>query len=37
MGCYAVASDVASSPSKEIIDPMTAVLYPVMAIVAAVR
>lgn len=31
MGRYAVASDVASSPSREINDPMISVLYPVMA------
>jgi lipopolysaccharide exporter len=31
MGRYSVATDVASSPSKEINDPMVAVLYPVMS------
>lgn len=31
MGRYAVASDVASSPTKEITDPIVAALYPVMA------
>lgn len=31
MGRYAVASDIASSPSRELNDPMVAVLYPVMA------
>jgi lipopolysaccharide exporter len=31
MGRYAVASDVASSPSRELNDPMVAVLYPVMS------
>ena len=31
MGRYAVAADVASSPSKELNEPMVAVLYPVMA------
>jgi len=31
MGRYAVAADVASSPSKELNDPMVAVLYPVMS------
>jgi O-antigen/teichoic acid export membrane protein len=31
MGRYAVASDVASSPSREINEPMVAVLYPVMS------
>jgi O-antigen/teichoic acid export membrane protein len=31
MGGYAVATDLASSPSKEITEPMVAALYPVMA------
>jgi len=31
MGRYAVASDVAASPSREINEPMVAVLYPVMS------
>mgnify|MGYP001604934730 FL=1 len=31
MGRYAVASDVATSPSREVNDPLVAVLYPVMA------
>jgi O-antigen/teichoic acid export membrane protein len=31
MGRYAVAEDIASSPSEEINEPMVAVLYPVMA------
>ena len=31
MGRYAVASDLAQSPSREINDPMVAVLYPVMS------
>ena len=31
MGRYTVAADVASSPSREIVDPMVAVLYPVMS------
>jgi O-antigen/teichoic acid export membrane protein len=31
MGRYAVAADVASSPSREVNEPMVAVLYPVMA------
>src|SRR6185369_8624672 len=31
MGKYAVASDVAQSPSQEINQPMVAVLYPVMS------
>ena len=33
MGRYSVASDLASSPSREVNDPMVAVLYPVMATV----
>ncbi len=31
MGRYAVASDVAASPSREVNEPMVAVLYPVMS------
>ena len=31
MGRYAVAADVAASPSKEVNEPMVAVLYPVMS------
>jgi len=31
MGRYTVAADVASSPSRELVDPMVAVLYPVMS------
>lgn len=31
MGRYAVASDIAASPSREINEPMVAVLYPVMS------
>jgi len=31
MGRYAVAADVAQSPSREINEPMVAVLYPVMS------
>jgi lipopolysaccharide exporter len=37
MGRYSVATDVASSPSRELNDPMVAVLYPVMSAVQGDR